>query len=92
MPGRLVHIPLWWFLVGVATCVITPVLVIWTSVKIAERNTQEITADYQTRSCSLYAAILDEYDQNPPATETGRGLREAYLLQYRYWHCTPERN
>ena len=92
MPGRLVRMPLWWLLVGIATCVLTPVLSIWASVKIAQNNARELAAEYQIRSCSLYSAILDEYDENPPTTETGRGLREAYLLQYRQRHCTPERS
>jgi hypothetical protein len=91
MPGRLVHIPLWWFIVGVATCVLTPVLSIWTSVHIAKKTQDEAARDLRQRSCSLYARILDAYDAEPPTTDTGRAVQQAYLLQYQDRGCTPVR-
>lgn len=91
MPGRLVHIPLWWVIVGVATCVLTPILSIYASVNIAERSAVEQANELRSRSCTLYAKILDAYAAEPPTTDTGQSVRDAYLVQYQERGCTPAR-
>lgn len=91
MPGRLVRIPLWWVVVGVFTCVVTPPLSVWASVRIAEHNARATLTETRARDCDLLGAQLDEYAANPPSTATGRGLRAVYLDQYNQRNCTPPR-
>lgn len=98
MPGRLVHIPLWWVLVGVASCILTPILSIFASVQIAQNNqaeTQRVAAaaevrvreEGRQRMCRLVGAQVDVYKE--ASTPVGLAAYETWLVEYRTQGCQP---
>ncbi len=96
MPGRLVHIPLWWFLVGIATAVLTPILTIYASVQISqrtieanERSRAEVRVETGLRCCRLIGSQIDVYSE--ATTPVGKDAYQTWLTEYRIQGCTPER-
>lgn len=101
-PRRAVHLPLYGVLVLVFAAVLGPVLSIWASVQIAERNAAELLQRYQVdqvrteaanRSiyCTLFKVQLDAFDEQPPSSATGVAIQEAWLAIYRLARCEPPR-
>jgi hypothetical protein len=90
-PRREIHVPVYWVMVGLLVMLISPVLSMVAAVQIAERNSIRMATEQRGRSCSLYAALLDAYDEAPPATATGKNVRKAYLQQYQSRGCSPAR-
>lgn len=99
---RVVRVPLYALIVGVALTVVSPPLSILASVQIAERNAEHVIAEQQKTeatarvearrvACDFFALNLDVYDQTPPSTATGRNLRKTYLEFYRLSGCQPLR-
>ncbi len=95
---RVVRVPLYWILVGVAVMFVSPLASIWASVTIAERNahqTQKAQAAAneaaRIRTCGTFTALLDVYVETPPMTPAGKGVQQAYLEQYRALGCVPPR-
>ena len=84
-------VPVYALVVAIAISVVSPMVSILAAVQIAERRSQQQATDLRSRSCDLYAKILGAYDEDPPATATGRGVREAYERQYQERGCTPVR-
>lgn len=100
MPGRLVHIPIWWVIVGVMTSVLTPILTIWASVQISERTIQQTIAESQraqaearaeslVRYCRLLASQIDVYSE--ATTPVGRDAYRTWLSEYQIQGCQPPR-
>jgi hypothetical protein len=96
MPGRLVHIPLWWVIVGVATCVLTPILSIWISVQINQRGEEQaakreqaVRAEMTVRYCRLLGAQADVYSE--AETEVGKQAYATWVQEYRIQGCQPTR-
>jgi hypothetical protein len=101
-PQRVVRVPVYALLVGVAVMVVSPLLSILASVQIAERNAERVIAEQQKTevaaraearrvACVFFALNLDVYDQTPPSMPTGRNLRQTYLEFYRLSGCQPPR-
>ncbi len=95
---RTVRVPIYWLFVGAAVMFISPLLSIWASVTIAERNARETqqaqaaaSEKARIRTCGTFTALLDVYIETPPSTAAGRGVQEAYLEQYRALGCEPPR-
>lgn len=95
-------VPLYVVAVGVATVLLSPLLSILASVRIAESNAERIvaeqkrteaaaTAEARRVACAFFTINLDVYDETPPTTATGRNLRQTYLDFYRLSGCQPPR-
>ena len=41
--------------------------------------------------CTLFATILDGYEEEPPSTPAGKKQRDSWLQVYRISQCTPKR-
>jgi hypothetical protein len=100
MPGRLVHIPLWWVIVGVGTCFLTPILSIAVSVMIATNNQRQnedrraslaaaVESENRQRVCDLIVAQIAAFEEVPPATSTGKNVVEAWHGLYVAQKCQP---
>lgn len=98
MPGRLVHIPIWWVIVGVASCVLTPILSILVSVQIADRNriqqeqqaakvAAELRAEGVERYCRLFGSQVDVYSD--ATSPVGIEAHRAWLTEYKKMGCKP---
>jgi hypothetical protein len=97
MPGRLVHIPLWWVIVGAFTAVLTPIFTIYASVQINkhtiaenERARAQVLVEATNRYCRLIASQIDVYSD--ATTPVGRNAYETWLTEYRIQKCQPERS
>jgi len=95
---REIRMPFYWMMVGLATVLVTPMLVVAVSVKIADNNLaaverQRAAAAEQSRVlvCSLLGALLDVFDETPPPTEAGRKVQATYLEFYVLAKCQPPR-
>ncbi len=99
---RVVRVPLYALVVGVAVMLVSPPLAILASVQIAERSAErsiaeqrrtEAAAREQARrvACDFFRLNLDVYDETPPASALGRNLRQTYLEFYRLSGCQPAR-
>ena len=95
-------IPVYWLIVGMATMVLSPLLSIFASVTIAERNAErtqlrqeqaQAQAQVESRKvvCAWIATNLDVFDETPPTGAAGRNLRVRYLELYRISQCQPPR-
>jgi hypothetical protein len=95
-------VPVYWLVVGMAVMILSPLLSIFASVQIAERNAErsfkeqqraQAAAQAQSRAvaCSFFGASLDVYDETPPISATGRNLREKYVDLYTLTGCQPPR-
>lgn len=91
MIRREIHVPIYWLIVGLAVMVVSPILAVVASVKIAERNAVQLAEQYRLSTCNEYGRLLDIYKETPPATETGRNVRELYVVEYRRRGCLPAR-
>lgn len=96
MPGRLVHIPAWWVIVGVMTTVLTPILTIYASVQINQRTIEQneqakVQARHEAtaRYCRLIGSQLDVYSE--ARTEVGKKAHQVWLSEYQLQGCTPPR-
>ena len=96
MPGRLVHIPVWWVIVGVMTCVLTPILTITTSAAIAkntikqnEEARREAASEMRIRYCQLIGSQIDVYSE--AETPVGRNAYRTWLTEYQTQGCQPPR-
>jgi hypothetical protein len=96
MPGRLVHIPLWWVVVGIATTILTPIFTIWASVQINMRTIEQgnqaraeaVSASTQ-RYCRLIGSQIDVYAE--AQTAVGRDAYRVWLTEYQSQGCLPLR-
>lgn len=99
---RVIRVPVYWLIVGVAVMFLSPLLSFLMSVRVAEANaahTREQQAEAQAASqatnrvvvCAWFAAWLDVYDETPPTTETGRTVRAKTLELYALTGCQPPR-
>lgn len=99
---RVVRLPLYVLIVCIALTVVSPLLSIFASVQISERNAARVIAEQQKTeaaarvearrvACDFFALNLDVYDQTPPSTPTGRNLRQTYLEFYQLSGCQPAR-
>jgi hypothetical protein len=99
---RVVRIPIYWVIVGVAVMFLSPLLSFLMSVRVAEANAAETRAQ-QAKSeaataaagravvCAWFAAWLDVYDETPPVSDTGRAVRAKTLELYQITGCQPPR-
>lgn len=99
---REVRIPAYWLAVGILIAVASPILSVLASRTIAVENAQRLIskqeqaqrAQSQTfvnATCDLFRRQLEAYDQTPPTTAAGRNIRDAWLTEYRLYHCVPAR-
>lgn len=100
---RVVQLPVYALVIGVATALVSPPLATIASVRIAEGNAAAISAGQVARdealreerrlqSCELFGSLLDVYDETPPSTPAGRNVEQAYRDYYNdVLRCTPER-
>jgi hypothetical protein len=102
MERRVVNVPVWTIIVGVAMMFGSPVLSVLAAVSISERNAErqladveqaktEATAESKRITCAFFASSMDVYKENPPPTETGRAQYRNYAELYRITGCQPPR-
>jgi len=95
-------IPVYWLIVGLATAILSPLLSIFASVTIAERNAEvqrqrqeqaQAQAQIESRKvvCNWIGTNLDVFDETPPAGAAGKNLRTRYLELYQISQCQPPR-
>jgi hypothetical protein len=95
-------LPTYWVLVGVAVMFFSPILSIFASVKIAERNYQRVLAEQEAArsesreearklACAFFAGSLDVYIETPPNSAAGKNLQSRYLEFYKITGCKPPR-
>ena len=95
-------IPVYWLIVGMATMILSPLLSIFASVTIAERNAEhtrqqqaqaQAAAQVEARKvvCAWIATNLDVFDETPPTSQAGKNLRTRYLELYQISQCQPPR-
>lgn len=98
----MVRVPVYALLVVVAVAVVSPVLAMLASVKIANRATarqldavraqaDELREEQRLRACSVYGALIRTLTDDPPRTESGKALLGEYRRQYEIRDCTPAR-
>lgn len=99
---RVVQIPIYWLAVGLACLVVSPILSIVASVKIAQGNQVRAQAaatlaqakareEQRLRTCDLFSGLLDTYIETPPTTLAGRNVQRTYVEFYNKNHCQPPR-
>lgn len=93
---RVVRVPVYWLVVGVVTCLLSPVLAIIVSVHInnktiAENERQRAQARAASTQviCRLAANQLDAFSN--AESDTGKASYRAWLDLYRLSKCTPVR-
>lgn len=97
---KVVQLPRYRFWVLVLAAILGPILSLYFSVQIANRNSEQLIARYQadrarsqaasqTVYCVLFGSQLDAFkDAESPA---GQASYKAWLAVYRLVHCQPER-
>lgn len=85
------HIPIYWLLVGVLCMVVSPILALIISVRIADSHARERDDELRIWPCELYGSILNAYVDNPPANDLQRKVVQAYQDQYDVRKCAPTR-
>lgn len=85
-------------LVGVASCVVTPVLSVWASIQIADNNREraerqaeqvavEVRVETTERYCRLFGSQVDVYKD--ATTPVGRDAYRTWLAEYNRMQCQP---
>lgn len=71
---------------------------VYVSVRLAEQNSadqiraaQAAASEQRRVTCDLVARILAAYEENPPVSETGRNVVDAWREQYRVIGCPPRK-
>lgn len=91
MLRRDVHVPIYWLIVGVLCMVVSPILALIISVRLADSHALERDDELRVWPCELYGSILDAYQDSPPTSDLQRRVRDAYLVQYQVRRCEPPR-
>lgn len=105
MPKRflhVVHLPVYWIVVGFAMTFVSPPLSIYMSVQIANSNRERAdraaaaaaalaTETARIKACELFAAQLDDFKAEPPPSATGKRVQDTWLEFYTTSHCQPPR-
>lgn len=102
MTKRVIQVPLAWVFAGVLMTVGSPMLSIFASVNIADRNADrqlkavaaakvEATAETKRITCSFFGSSMDVYKETPPSTAAGRAQLANYVELYRFTGCQPPR-
>lgn len=95
---RPIHVPLYVLLVIVATMVVSPILSIVASVRIAENRAEQTRAEQAavdrkvkaegTRlACEQFGRVADAVDQ--AQSPAGREVRAVYVFLYNLINCVP---
>src|SRR6185295_3811637 len=95
---REIRIPIYWLVVGLMVMVVSPLLSIYTSVKISQRTivqtqTEQAKAASQARVeglavyCRLVGTQVDVYSE--AITSTGKRAYDTWLTEYRRSGCKP---
>lgn len=86
------------WLFTVITGVIGSLGSVYVSVRMAERNAaaqidaaRAAAAGQRDATCRLVRDILAAYEEDPPASQTGRNVVEAWRDQYRIIGCLPRK-
>lgn len=101
-PKVFIQIPVTWLVPGIMIVVLSPLLAILASVKIADGQRKaaqraqaaaELRQQEQSRIvvCGLFSAILDTYIETPPNTAAGRNVQQTWLDLYKLSNCQPPR-
>lgn len=91
---RIVEVPIYWLIIGFVTSIVSPVLAVVASNRIAEGNRAEVAATQRESGCELFGKLLDVYEETPPSTPAGQNVRQAYLDYYnnpQLLDCEPKR-
>ncbi len=93
---RVVRVPTWWLVVGVVTCLVSPILAVVVSVHvnnetIREGERQRTAQQAETRKvvCSLATTQLDAFSD--AESDVGKASYRGWLDLYRLSKCQPER-
>lgn len=95
---RVVQVPLYWLVVGIAVMVVSPILSITASAQInkrtiastiaaAEAAKAEARKDGLVRYCRLIGSQIDVYDE--ATSEVGKNARANWLREYQLSGCQP---
>lgn len=98
--NRTVQVPAYWLAVGLAATLLSPVLSIVASVRIAEGNSKEAADKARTvqlatreegrlRTCALVGGQVAVYEETPPTTPAGKNAAANWLREYRLNQCQP---
>lgn len=99
---RVIRVPLYTLVVGVAVGLGSPVLSLFAAVSIANNNAahqlraqrdSEAAAKQKARkvTCAFFASSLDVYKENPPISPAGKAQAQNYVELYRVSGCQPPR-
>lgn len=99
---NIVHVPVYWLVVGLAVMVVSPILSIVASTRIAENNAAQVIqrqrqSDEMARTeskrlvCTYLASNLDVALETPPPTRAGKAFYAANLDFYNRTGCKPVR-
>lgn len=99
---RVVAVPVYWLVIGIAVAFFSPLASIFAAVKIAENNAAEQAKRQEQAqalaretgrvlACNLFSSILDTYDETPPTTPAGKNQQKTWLVLYRQSRCQPPR-
>lgn len=93
---RDIHIPFYWLIVGIATCLVSPILAIIVSVHVNNetiRKNEEAraaaSAEAGVRLCGLLGAQADVY--RDAVTDVGRAAYRVWSDEYAVRNCLPRR-
>lgn len=96
MIRRVVQVPVYLLIVGMAVMIASPLASIFASVQIAERNAEQVRAKQQaaqvvaTRlACEQFGRLIDAFDD--ATTPIGREVRGVYVFLYTLIRCEPPR-
>lgn len=87
---RIVQVRLYQLLVALVVALVSPVLAIFASVQIAERNLGRAIKAQTVRECADAALYVRVYDTTPPTTDAGRALQRAYQGKINSDRCRSE--
>jgi hypothetical protein len=94
--GRVVQVPIYVLVVGIATVLLSPLASFFASVQIAERNAEQVRAKQAaaqvvaTRlACEQFGRLIDVYGE--ATTPIGREVRGVYVFLYTLIRCEPAR-
>lgn len=82
----------------IVTSIVGSVGSVYASVQLAERGAagqiraaQDAAGEQRRVTCDLVARILAGYEEEPPVSETGRNVVQAWREQYRVLGCPPRK-
>lgn len=91
---RVIRVPVYWLIVGIAVMVVSPILSIIVSVKINERTLAENEKIKQAaqveglqRACRLIGAQVEVFDE--AESPVGEKAYKAWIEEYRLSQCQP---